>query len=87
MALHVTYGEQVGSELRKLQWQTLRCDGSAPASSPEEISKAVTSINGSSVTWHRSLEDVPSDIPAIYIAHEFFDALPVHQFERTERGW
>ena len=26
-------------------------------------------------------------VPALYIAHEFLDALPVHQFQRTERGW
>lgn len=37
--------------------------------------------------WHRSLEEVPQDAPAIFIAHEFFDALPVHQFQKTERGW
>ena len=23
----------------------------------------------------------------MYIAHEFFDALPAHQFVKTERGW
>ncbi len=37
------------------------------------------------VRWHRSLETVSSDSPAIYIAHEFFDALPVHQFQKTDR--
>ena len=37
--------------------------------------------------WHRSLADVPDDLPTIAIAHEFFDALPVHQFQRTDRGW
>lgn len=25
--------------------------------------------------------------PTVYIANEFFDALPVHQLQRTERGW
>lgn len=40
---------------------------------------------GVQVRWHRSLETVASDAPAIYIAHEFFDALPVHQFQRTDR--
>ena len=39
------------------------------------------------VRWHRSLESVQKGPPTIYIAHEFFDALPVHQFQRTERGW
>ncbi|KAG6602479.1 Protein arginine methyltransferase NDUFAF7, mitochondrial, partial [Cucurbita argyrosperma subsp. sororia] len=26
-------------------------------------------------------------LPTILIAHEFFDALPVYQFQRTSRGW
>ena len=37
--------------------------------------------------WHRSLDEVPHDLPTVYIAHEFLDALPVHQFQKTERGW
>jgi len=36
--------------------------------------------------WRERLEDVP-DGPAILVANEFFDALPIHQFVRTEAGW
>jgi hypothetical protein len=40
------------------------------------------------VHWHSSLDAVPSAGPSIYIAHEFLDALPVHQFVRdARRGW
>ena len=39
------------------------------------------------VHWWGSLQEVPTDGPALYIAHEFFDALPAHQFQRTNRGW
>jgi len=38
------------------------------------------------VQWHRSLETVP-DGPALLIANEFFDALPVRQFELAAGGW
>ena len=38
------------------------------------------------VAWHRDLADVP-DGPAIVIANEFFDALPVHQAVKTPAGW
>ena len=37
-------------------------------------------------TWHDRLDDVPGG-PALIIANEFFDALPVHQLQFTEAGW
>jgi NADH dehydrogenase [ubiquinone] 1 alpha subcomplex assembly factor 7 len=37
-------------------------------------------------TWHERLDDVPEG-PTLLIANEFFDALPVRQFEKTSRGW
>jgi NADH dehydrogenase [ubiquinone] 1 alpha subcomplex assembly factor 7 len=38
------------------------------------------------VTWHDSFDSVPEG-PAVLVANEFFDALPVHQFVRTPDGW
>ena len=38
------------------------------------------------VAWHQRFEEIPRG-PAIVIANEFFDALPIRQFERAERGW
>ncbi|MGU9981783.1 class I SAM-dependent methyltransferase [Phreatobacter sp. HK31-P] len=38
------------------------------------------------VTWHRDLSDIPGG-PAILVANEFLDALPVRQFVMTGRGW
>lgn len=37
-------------------------------------------------TWHERLDSVP-DGPLLLVANEFFDALPVRQFHRTEAGW
>jgi NADH dehydrogenase [ubiquinone] 1 alpha subcomplex assembly factor 7 len=36
--------------------------------------------------WHADLATVPRR-PMLLIANEFFDALPVHQYVRTEAGW
>jgi SAM-dependent MidA family methyltransferase len=36
--------------------------------------------------WNTGFEEVPAG-PAIVIANEFFDALPVHQAVKTPRGW
>lgn len=38
------------------------------------------------VHWHRRLRSVPRG-PALLLANEFFDALPVRQFELTAMGW
>ena len=38
------------------------------------------------IRWHDAIDTLP-DGPAIIIANEFLDALPVRQFQRTERGW
>jgi SAM-dependent MidA family methyltransferase len=37
-------------------------------------------------TWHDRLETVPEG-PAILLANEFLDALPIRQFVRTDGGW
>ncbi len=38
------------------------------------------------VTWHTSLDTVPEG-PAIFIANEFFDCLPVRHYVKTREGW
>jgi NADH dehydrogenase [ubiquinone] 1 alpha subcomplex assembly factor 7 len=38
------------------------------------------------VTWFDRFEDLPQG-PLFVIANEFFDALPIRQFMRQERGW
>jgi SAM-dependent MidA family methyltransferase len=39
-----------------------------------------------SATWHDRLEDVPAG-PAILLANEFLDALPIRQFARIAGAW
>jgi NADH dehydrogenase [ubiquinone] 1 alpha subcomplex assembly factor 7 len=38
------------------------------------------------VTWHDSLDTLPQ-APLFLVANEFFDALPIRQFERAPDGW
>jgi SAM-dependent MidA family methyltransferase len=42
--------------------------------------------SGACIEWHDRIEDVPAG-PALVVANEFFDALPVRQFVATDRGW
>jgi SAM-dependent MidA family methyltransferase len=37
-------------------------------------------------TWHDSADTLP-DLPLLLVANEFFDALPIRQFQRSGRGW
>ncbi|ETO07030.1 hypothetical protein RFI_30362, partial [Reticulomyxa filosa] len=41
---------------------------------------------GTLVSWHDSLHSVDSG-PALFIAHEFFDALPISHFQYRPLGW
>ncbi|KAJ0100157.1 hypothetical protein Patl1_22117 [Pistacia atlantica] len=69
-----------------LRHQNLKCmDEDSTSENVEK--RTITALAGTPVSWHAALEQVPSGIPMIIIAHEFYDALPVHQFQRASRGW
>ncbi|KAL0042685.1 hypothetical protein WJX79_007704 [Trebouxia sp. C0005] len=80
---------EVSKFLRLQQWDKLHCRGlpAVAASTAEGHQTGTAMPSGVQVHWHRSLDEIPDDLPTVYIAHEFLDALPVHQFQKTERGW
>ncbi len=45
-----------------------------------------TALGSRRVGWHDRIADLPPG-PTIAIANEFFDALPIRQFQRGEDGW
>jgi hypothetical protein len=61
----------------------------SPSAELPVLGKAVPSVTGASVSWHSSLEEVPFDEDAytMVVANEFFDALPIHQFESAGGRW
>ena len=48
--------------------------------------RAIQAAKGIPATWHGALADVPRG-PAIVLANEFLDALPIRQFVRRQAGW
>jgi SAM-dependent MidA family methyltransferase len=38
------------------------------------------------ITWHNSIDEIP-DGPAVILANEYFDVLPIHQAVKRENGW
>ncbi len=45
-----------------------------------------TTLRGRNVTWHTSMPDL-GRTPTIFLANEFLDALPVHQYVRANGQW
>jgi NADH dehydrogenase [ubiquinone] 1 alpha subcomplex assembly factor 7 len=59
-----------------------------------EASPALTAIQKETlkdapapIRWTERFDDAPGDLPLFLLANEFFDALPIRQFVKTERGW
>lgn len=48
--------------------------------------KKNTTTGGSPIFWYRHLSSVPKRF-SVFLAHEFFDVLPVHILRRTKDGW
>lgn len=73
--------------LRKLQLDALQCTEGDTQRDNSRDGNAFSALSGAPISWHADLEQVPRGVPTIILAHEFYDALPVHQFQRTPRGW
>ena len=54
--------------------------------SPVLREKQQAMLAAATVSWHARIEDVPGG-PAIAIANEFVDALPIDQFVKDRDGW
>lgn len=83
-SLHVHMVE-CSPTLQKLQYQTLKCVDEDVTDSIGD--RRTISSYATPVSWHATLDQVPSGLPSIIIGHEFFDALPIHQFQKASRGW
>lgn len=89
---------EVSPQLRRTQ-RALLASHEAPAvaaSSDAAVDQDLAPVSWSGggaaavpITWHGSLDEVPHDagVAEIVLAHEFLDALPVHQIVATDRGW
>jgi len=74
--------------LRALQVMPEMLDGLSIhlVESNETLQAKQASGLGADAVWHARFEDIPPG-PLFVIANEFFDALPVRQYVRTEQGW
>lgn len=70
MSVHLI---EVSNELRRLQAKNL-CE---TMQSHDDSNIAGITANGVPVFWHTDIQQLPQQFSCI-LAHEFFDALPVH---------
>lgn len=73
--------------LSKLQSQKL-CYSSSEMDPQNNLPyhRAGETVSGVKVFWYNRIEDVPNEF-SIILAHEFFDALPIHKLQRDGSVW
>ncbi|KAJ8913697.1 hypothetical protein NQ315_007414 [Exocentrus adspersus] len=76
---------EVSPTLSDVQAKQL-CIETTPSPESSAVYRRGMSRHGIPVFWHKQLEDVPHSFSLI-IAHEFFDALPIHKFHKTFNGY
>lgn len=78
---------EVSPKLSQVQAEYLTSDQKLVCDDENElVYRSGTTHAGLPVYWYRRIEDVPKGF-SVFLAHEFFDALPIHKFQRTEKGW
>ncbi|XP_056620165.1 protein arginine methyltransferase NDUFAF7, mitochondrial isoform X1 [Triplophysa dalaica] len=84
VSLHLV---EVSPKLSQVQAERLTRDQQQEFDAKEElVYRSGTTHTGVPVCWYRRIEDVPKGF-SIFLAHEFFDALPIYKFQKTEKGW
>lgn len=86
-AIDTVYLIEASPSLRETQ-RKLLCGPDSTFTSVENGEKC-TSKYGHSIIWYEDLRYVPTSptITPFILAHEFFDALPIHAFTSTPSGW
>ncbi|KPP78614.1 NADH dehydrogenase-like [Scleropages formosus] len=78
---------EISPKLSKVQAHNLTGEQNQVSSDKNAtVYRRGTTMSGLPVCWYHRVEDIPEGF-SIFLAHEFFDALPIHKFQRTERGW
>lgn len=49
--------------------------------------KQKQALNAYNTVWHETIKTLPDNAPIFMVANEFFDALPIDQYEFTSNGW
>jgi SAM-dependent MidA family methyltransferase len=78
-------GTLAADALRAISKAGLQPQAHFVETSPALRDKQRTVVPGAQ--WHDDVATLPADRPLVIVANEFFDALPIRQYERAARGW
>ncbi|XP_014211634.1 protein arginine methyltransferase NDUFAF7, mitochondrial [Copidosoma floridanum] len=84
VSLHLV---EVSPVLAEIQRKTL-----CPSESTDDVNdsgkyyKRGKTPDNVEVFWYKSILDIPEGF-SVFVAQEFFDALPIHKFQKTKDGW
>ncbi|KAA8904865.1 S-adenosyl-L-methionine-dependent methyltransferase [Sphaerosporella brunnea] len=86
-AIEHIYLVEASPTLRATQARLLCGADVSPQELPDKSAFTAKTKYGIPVTWYTELSSVPKTPSPFILAHEFFDALPIHAFEATNEGW
>lgn len=80
---------EVSPHLSELQAKRLCCKYTdTPAEDADKVPyyRKGETLSGIQVFWYRQVSQIPKSF-SIFLAHEFFDVLPIHKFQRVDDKW
>ena len=83
VSLHLV---EVSPHLSQVQSKTLCVTSARPLPLTGSHYQSGVTVTNVPVFWYSSIQDVPRQF-SCFLAHEFFDALPVHKFQARASVW
>ncbi|XP_060564795.1 protein arginine methyltransferase NDUFAF7, mitochondrial-like [Ruditapes philippinarum] len=86
LSLHLV---EISEKLSEMQEEKLSAGGdnsTIACSENDPHYKSCKSKHGPNVYWYRDISEIPAGY-TMFVAHEFFDALPIHKFQKVDKGW
>lgn len=77
---------EVSPFLSEVQAKSLCAQWTNVAETDEKHYRQGVSRDGINIRWYNQLQDVPKCF-TLFVAHEFFDALPIHKFHKSYNGF
>nr|SVE75138.1 EOG090X06OK [Daphnia dolichocephala] len=74
------------SKVQEKQLCTTQTEEAAKLPEDSQHYKQARSLYGSPVRWYNHITDLPRTF-TLFLAHEFFDALPIHKLVKVDQGW